>query len=583
MKNNLLDQPPPGSIHFDDLPMEIINQIIYWISDTDLDLNLDPAIPTHRSKNNSSPKYVYVLNHVRCTGYYSTLVSLSSTNSFLRQKLGPILFKNISLIRINSIDSVLCNPKRSEFYSDKKKYQREFIKELLETNFQACTTEELARTSFKSHILGDATYKSRFELKFAMSNYVTYLECDNSVLRGSTLSLFPNLKALKVLDEASEDPLVGNYQIENLDYLAINARTLMNCAKMLKLLPRLKRLDLLLDYCEIPIHLGLTKIIDEFRNADKTNLTELALNLNSSFSIAYEDTITLLDVISNNSELTILSLRTKRRKYFDYPRQDQSRWPLYRSYSGDKFLLFLKSLDHLIIDIPILEVLRFHPHTYNRCPDASVEWDKMRTKTLTLVDQASIGPQFSTYSRDGAGVLFQAAQFTELNFQYGEALEEGHLHALKLVSDFVQFMVDCGGSDNRCRGYAGLKNLAIEKCWSVTDDSIRREYYCNIMLKLNALEDVTNQSTKYKLASAAVWSRTPFNSPRYRIRDVYGITYKEHRNSFDGAIPARSHRYEAVFHPKADSANNNVFWSIETSLADFEQYTVRQRKSSLWN
>ncbi|RLV89831.1 hypothetical protein JA1_004974 [Spathaspora sp. JA1] len=559
----------PSQIHFDELPIEIINQIIFWISDTDLDLNL------HNTRQ-TNPDWVFILNHVRCTGYYSTLINLSSTNSFFRQKLGPVLFKNLSLIRINSMDSVLSNPKTQEFYSDKKKYQREFIKELLHTNFQSCSREDLARTSFKSHVLGDTTYKSGFELKNSINNFITYLECDNSGLRGSTPSLFPNLKGLRVLDEASDETLIGDYHIESLDYLAINACTLINCPQMLKLLPKLKRLDLLLDYAEITIKSGISNIINEFKKVNKSNIQELSLFLNSSFSIAYEDTISLLDVISNKSELKVLTLRTKRRRHIYYPRQDQSRWSLYRTYSGDKLLSFLKTLDHFIIDIPILEVLSFHPNTYGRTPSDD---SQTSSKTLTLVDQASTGPQFSTYSRDGAGVLLRVGQFTRLNFQYGESLEEGHLHALKLVSDFVQFMVD--NCNERSKGYTGLKTLAIEKCWSVTDDSIRREYYCNIMMKLNSLE--AKEVMKYKLDSASVWGRTPLNSPRYRIRDVYDVTYKELTRHFDRVGDIPTPKYEAVFYPKIDLMNNNSFWSTETSLTDFEQYSVHQIRSNIWN
>ena len=94
---------------------------------------------------------------------------------------------------------------------------------------------------------------------------------------------------------------MSNFELANLRYLAINAQTLIYSPQFLRIVPKLNRLDLFLDYGNLPSLVGIRPLIQQFRAFSQ--LTELVLLLNNPFTIAYLDTIKLLETISKMPQI----------------------------------------------------------------------------------------------------------------------------------------------------------------------------------------------------------------------------------------------------------------------------------------
>ena len=130
----------------------------------------------------------------------------------------------------------------------------------------------------------------------------------------------------------------------------------------MRIVPKLNRLDLFLDYGNLPSLVGIRPLIQQFRAFSQ--LTELVLLLNNPFTIAYLDTIKLLETISKNaSNFAKLTIRYIRRN--NESTVDQSGWELYQGRIGGKLLKVFKNLTDLIIDISILDLIKFDPETYS--------------------------------------------------------------------------------------------------------------------------------------------------------------------------------------------------------------------------
>ena len=148
------------------LPLEILDRIVEWLSEGQVNI-------CGLSKDSERfPPYTYITNNERCNGCYRDLLSLSSTSRTMRIKVGGVLFRNISLVRQNQIDSVLSTPRSRQLYSDEKAYHREFIKEVISGNIENCSKSELARSSFKHHIIGDQNYFFDLYLMFCIYIYI---------------------------------------------------------------------------------------------------------------------------------------------------------------------------------------------------------------------------------------------------------------------------------------------------------------------------------------------------------------------------------------------------------------------------
>ncbi|KGQ92427.1 hypothetical protein MEM_02967 [Candida albicans L26] len=555
-----------------ELPDEILNKIIDYLC-------TDQVTP--RSNNSKSligfPKYTYILNHIRIGSLYHDILALSSTCTYFRKRLAPILFQSLSLVRTNQVDAVLESPKSQQLFSDTKTIQQHFMKELIVNNIEQCERAATTWTSFQTNTFDDKMFKSRYGKYLMMTRFVNYLECDNSFLNGEGIRLFSNLTALKVLDIGEGAVFMSNFELANLRYLAINAQTLIYSPQFLRIVPKLNRLDLFLDYGNLPSLVGIRPLIQQFRTFSQ--LTELVLLLNNPFTIAYLDTIKLLETISKNaSNFAKLTIRYIRRN--NESTVDQSGWELYQGRIGGKLLKVFKNLTDLIIDISILDLIKFDPETYS---SPVLYTDHLMEKRITLVDEVVVGPNIDSTTREIAGVIIRHCQFTHLFFQYGESIEESHLHVLKLLTDFVGWLSN--GHLDQSRNYLGIRQISLEKCWSMTDDSLLRDMIGS-SIKSKSESDLSALQKVYP------WTTTINNSPRYKDIDSYNINYVEEaglsitdsRGYFIGVSDQDADRpqFTTVDKKSGIQTINMEFWSGESSLLDFEQYSIRQRRSLLW-
>lgn len=497
----------PRILSLTELPDEILNKIIDYLC-------TDQVTP--RSNNSKSligfPKYTYILNHIRIGSLYHDILALSSTCTYFRKRLAPILFQSLSLVRTNQVDAVLESPKSQQLFSDTKTIQQHFMKELIVNNIEQCERAATTWTSFQTNTFDDKMFKSRYGKYLMMTRFVNYLECDNSFLNGEGIRLFSNLTALKVLDIGEGAVFMSNFELANLRYLAINAQTLIYSPQFLRIVPKLNRLDLFLDYGNLPSLVGIRPLIQQFRTFSQ--LTELVLLLNNPFTIAYLDTIKLLETISKNaSNFAKLTIRYIRRN--NESTVDQSGWELYQGRIGGKLLKVFKNLTDLIIDISILDLIKFDPETYS---SPVLYTDHLMEKRITLVDEVVVGPNIDSTTREIAGVIIRHCQFTHLFFQYGESIEESHLHVLKLLTDFVGWLSN--GHLDQSRNYLGIRQISLEKCWSMTDDSLLRDMIGS-SIKSKSESDLSALQKVYP------WTTTINNSPRYKDIDSYNINYVE--------------------------------------------------------
>lgn len=562
----------PRILSLIELPDEILNKIIDYLC-------TDQVTP--RSNNSKSligfPKYTYILNHIRIGSLYHDILALSSTCTYFRKRLAPILFQSLSLVRTNQVDAVLESPKSQQLFSDTKTIQQHFMKELIVNNIEQCERAATTWTSFQTNTFDDKMFKSRYGKYLMMTRFVNYLECDNSFLNGEGIRLFSNLTALKVLDIGEGAVFMSNFELANLRYLAINAQTLIYSPQFLRIVPKLNRLDLFLDYGNLPSLVGIRPLIQQFRAFSQ--LTELVLLLNNPFTIAYLDTIKLLETISKNaSNFAKLTIRYIRRN--NESTVDQSGWELYQGRIGGKLLKIFKNLTDLIIDISILDLIKFDPETYS---SPVLYTDHLMEKRITLVDEVVVGPNIDSTTREIAGVIIRHCQFTHLFFQYGESIEESHLHVLKLLTDFVGWLSN--GHLDQSRTYLGIRQISLEKCWSMTDDSLLRDIIGSF-IKSKSESDLSALQKVYP------WTTTINNSPRYKDIDSYNINYVEEaglsitdsRGYFIGVSDQDADRpqFTTVDKKSGIQTINMEFWSGESSLLDFEQYSIRQRRSLLW-
>lgn len=562
----------PRILSLTELPDEILNKIIDYLC-------TDQVTP--RSNNSKSligfPKYTYILNHIRIGSLYHDILALSSTCTYFRKRLAPILFQSLSLVRTNQVDAVLESPKSQQLFSDTKTIQQHFMKELIVNNIEQCERAATTWTSFQTNTFDDKMFKSRYGKYLMMTRFANYLECDNSFLNGEGIRLFSNLTALKVLDIGEGAVFMSNFELANLRYLAINAQTLIYSPQFLRIVPKLNRLDLFLDYGNLPSLVGIRPLIQQFRAFSQ--LTELVLLLNNPFTIAYLDTIKLLETISKNaSNFAKLTIRYIRRN--NESTVDQSGWELYQGRIGGKLLKVFKNLTDLIIDISILDLIKFDPETYS---SPVLYTDHLMEKRITLVDEVVVGPNIDSTTREIAGVIIRHCQFTHLFFQYGESIEESHLHVLKLLTDFVGWLSN--GHLDQSRTYLGIRQISLEKCWSMTDDSLLRDMIGS-SIKSKSESDLSALQKVYP------WTTTINNSPRYKDIDSYNINYVEEaglsitdsRGYFIGVSDQDADRpqFTTVDKKSGIQTINMEFWSGESSLLDFEQYSIRQRRSLLW-
>ncbi|KAI5948664.1 hypothetical protein KGF57_005275 [Candida theae] len=489
-------------------------------------------------------------------------------------KLGRILFHSLSLVRENQIDSFLSTPKSRQLFSDKKTYHREFVKELIGGNIENCSKSELARSSFRNHIIGDPGFKCYYEVKLCMCNFVTYLECDNGVLNNGELSMFPNLTELRVLEECGANSTASQTEIglPKLKFLAVHVQTLQTSKMLLNSLQNLRRLDLFLVFSDITSTEGARQLISQLQQSN-LSLAEVSLFLEQPYNLRYSDTIQLLKIFASCPCLSKLTIRVTRRKCL--MRSEHREHSLYREHINEELLTVFQSVEQLIIDISLLDEIKLVP--------ALELWGQNtpgRSNRIIIVDRAVSRPKMTMHQKEVLGTIIRVCGFADLSLYYGESLEESHLLVLNIVTDFVRWIVDPISTNSQA--YCGLSVVSIEKCWSITDESIMREVLENCIIEGKTKADVNH----FK-----IWSRSVLNSPRYRRREMLDLHY--HRQS-QYNVTTEGGYYVGTSNTPTDSVTiltsqstgsdgeENYFWSTETSLCDFEQYCIRQRRSLLF-
>jgi len=542
-----IGMPENELLGYFDLPVEVVHRILHWlIADP---IGFLPVID-HIYITRPVP-HSYYLNHVRLgRAVYTNLLSLSSTCTFLRGVVGPYLFKSLSVIRQNQLDVTVSNPKSLEQFSDSKKYLRQFIKELLDRNFEACSKEYLAQNSFKVGVNGDSSFKSRYRKLFSINNFITYLECDNSLLTGEALLLFPHLTDLKVLDVGLSErvSLQTTQTLDCLTYLSFNSKTWSNLDNLS--LRNLKRLDLLMDFNELDPNLDIkhwTRAVTKIRH-----LLELNIFINRANVVHYLHFVDFLSQVCRNCKtLCSINLRVLRKQNFI---NDSLEWECVDENPGTTYIDMFRSLPnlhHLGIEESILHQLQGVQGLISDPHDLC----------LTIIDPTVNSPRLNRESRRSVSSLVLALGVSSIKLAYGEVLDQSHVQALNLMTDLVR----CISSDSSYQ-YTGLTKIAIEKCWSVSDDTIMIDYYVSDLKS-------PSPSTKAKFSRAAPWTRTKFNSPRYRIPETYLFEYVP--------IPVLKLNDQNICF---EGLTSRDFWSVESSLLEFQQYSMKRKApSSIWD
>lgn len=591
---------------FLDLPEEIIYEIITWLTKRVVNTRgkADPAI-----EGNDTPDYVFVPNLVRIGEYYKDALLLSSTCSYLRVLLGPFLFESTSLVRKNQLDAVLCNPKPLEVYSDSKRYHREYFKEILGTNFSECSKADLARDSFKIAVNGDESFQSKFQKLVSMNNFVEYLECNNASLKNHDLSYFPKLRNLKILDSGLCDTneeifLLSN--IPNLKYLAVTATALKH-SSVNSCVPRLKRLDLLCDFNELNPGCDIKEITASF-NQVSCDLQELNVFVNLTYALTYSEVLELVQtVVKQCKELKSITFRLTRRRGVSL--EQGTAWKIFDSGSNGAYFIdtlnLCQKLRFFSVDLQLLEAM-----DYLNILDLNYQVREARTSShstrlnkisFTLIDPSLSTPKFVVRSRNIVSYVVQALQVGDLHFHYGEVVEQCHLQSLNVVTNFVEFLSIPHGSSSL---YDGISRISTEKCWSVSDDTCRREHYHKLLLELGD-KHITRErraQIQQKISSCFAWTRISYNSPRYRIKEFFDVHYalmpllnyfqlfSEHNLVRELNLTEIPELQLEVTIPSiklsatpAKEPIYSTFWSVESSLVDMEQYSLKQKKlSRIW-
>lgn len=591
---------------FLDLPEEIIYEIITCLTKRVVDTRskVDPANGEHET-----PDYVFVPNLVRIGECYKDILLLSSTCSYLRVLLGPFLFECTSLVRENQLDAVLCNPKPLEVYSDSKRYHREYFKEILGTNFSECSKADLARDSFRIAVNGDESFQSRFQKLVSMNNFVEYLECNNTSLKNHDLSYFPNLRNLKILDSGlcdTDEEIYLLSRILKLEYLAVTATTLKNSSVNSCLL-RLKRLDLLCDFNELNPGYDLKAITASFNRASCA-LQELNVFVNFAYALTYSEMLELVQtVVKQCKELKSITFRLTRRRGVSL--NQGTTWRIFDSGSSGAFFIdtlkLCQNLRFFGVDLQLLEAMDYlnilDLNYLVREAETSLHSTRPNKISFTLIDPSLSTPKFVVRSRNIVSYVVQALQVGDLHFHYGEVVEQCHLQSLNVVTNFVEFLSIPHGSASL---YDGISRISTEKCWSVSDDTCRREHYHKLLLELREKHITSERQTqiKRKISSCFAWTRISYNSPRYRIKEFFDVNYvlmpllnyfqlfPEHNLVRELELTEIPELQLEVTIPSiklsatpGKGLTYSTFWSAESSLVDMEQYSLKQKKlSKIW-
>ncbi|KAK6461717.1 hypothetical protein DFJ63DRAFT_330732 [Scheffersomyces coipomensis] len=558
-----------------DLPLEIIENVIYWLTRGNVNI-------FHRSgfvqKDLIYPEFIYKLNRVRCVGHYLELIALSSTCIRLRQLLAPFIFTNLSLIRLNNIDVILGSHwGQSELFSDKKKYQREFMKELLGNNFDTCLVSDLARTSFKQGVIGDGKHQSRYQRQFSMNNFITYLESDSTILSGSDLQLFPNVTSLKIFDS-------GFFSTSKFSFLSINKLTNLSIrgdilSNVEHIPSSIKRLDVILIFLYNGWEDTMKKLHTKFET-DFPNLIEFNLFTDTKEVLNYDETLNLLEIMADNCvELESINFRKLRRNVY----VDSSRILSNSIYNSLNFFKIIKKFEKLRFIGTDLKIL-------NAISDDTLFVDNLKTlnspvisgpsRCFTIIDHSTTIPMLNTNAIKLLSDIIRSGGFNELHFQFNESHNKSRDNAINLILSVVSFQTQIYQKQ--------IERVSIMPCWSLTDGHLKRTFYRDCILKNN---ENPSKVWQQSLASALIGDKISTNSGKYRDKEIFDVKYMEYSfEEFFGYPPSPVNEFPTILQAKLqpndinneshhnEYSTSRAFWSVESSLSEMEHYSTKADK-----
>jgi hypothetical protein len=561
-----------------DFPREIIFKIVIYLTNYGITITGHPCTDI--------PQYGFELNYNHCGGRdtYHSLLNLSSTCSTFRVLLGPILFHNLSLVRSNQVDCIFKNPQSLYQFSDGKSYSRQFLKEVLLKNFTICAYADQAKYSFKLlHKL------SKYQLNFSCGQFISQLECDNSLLLHD-IRYFPRVTLLKILDQPHTNSIDAINFPKSIKHMSINLVTLIRLENLQ--LREIDRLDILADFEQLAaIHQdSLTKFIGTF---PFTTLSQLHLFINQAYVINYQVLLDLLDTIVHACpKLTTIAIRLISTKRID--NQPHHNWKIYSCekygycsghYTGLKVVDLVANVSIVEVDLQILNELNF-PTSVDTTFDAF-----SNPSTLVLVEPYMSIPKLSQRLKNILYQIVGSCHVEEIQFKFGEVVDQSDIQALTLITNFISYVC------NESPGYAGIKRISLEKCWSITDEMAIRDYFGSLLASYD--------HNKTKVDSAAIWGKVSFSSPRFRTEDCFEILYKLYRDIPNPNQVTIMDYYNILDHQHQHVHEDNVqnqgditlvslkptssksdyrFWSVESSKVELEQYSTNQRRlSSIWD
>ncbi|CAK7891679.1 hypothetical protein CAAN1_01S06480 [[Candida] anglica] len=489
-------------------------------------------------------------------------------------------------------------------FSDKKTYHRQYLTEILNRGFNECSKAELAKGSFKSGISGDPSFRSRYRQEFSINNFVTYLECDNSLLRNGDIMLFPLLTTLNVLDFAiSKDitnrivPWEGFPNLNALTYLSINASSFSNAPELNTLISSLKRLDLFCHESEMNAVDGFSAILG---NATTIQIEELNIFISDTCFLRYTEFLEFLNnIIQRGPNLQKLMIRIIRRKGDDSGSHSMGQWEVFSGLNGEMLVKIINSapkLVHFGMNLALYYALDFSDHF-----NINESRARLGKFTISLIEPSLSVPKLARTERVSVSTLICRTHATTIRFYYGEVMEQSNIQALNLVSELTQYL------DFMRRNGEGvaIETVSTEMCWSVSDDTVRRDYYIKLQMILEQLNASGNSkkedaiACRKKLSTGTTWGRLPVNSPRYRVCESYQVDHKLSTNAnyqflwsvWLNMLPTQESELVEGYVPilnqnsltQSDINDSKDFWSVEASLTDLEEYALKPRKRSrLW-
>lgn len=582
--------PSGASLHANSLtllPTEILAEIVSWLTHHSLDLTKEnPYQKAH------TPAYCFRPNHLfsNLTRSYHDIVALSSTCSSFRLFLGPIIFRYLSLIRVSEFDALLASPRTFERFSDSKKYQDEYFKGLFNVNTEGCGAPAPALTPLGTSMKEDSRYR-----EYSANNYVEVVEVNNDLLLNPKMSLFGNIRALKVLDRAyrpqqgpvsGEEPQIGpifhdkvqpecpiyfkkgqNNRLVTLPYLrflSVNISTLVGLETLLLHIPQLHRLDLLCEFNTLDSEF-LGRFSSLLSTLPRNNLVEFNLFVSASAALRYKAVLDLLEVLFYQN-LTICSINIRLIRRNTVPEVKTS-WEIYDredmgQYSGKRLIEVLAScpnLQNVGLDLPLLRLLSFP-----LVPEEFLSLERANSLCCTFIDRTVNLPTFERGPIASMAYVITSLQAERVCFQYGETAEGSRLHALTLMRTLVAFLRT---PLDQSQAYLGVRTVALEKAWSMVQENAERDEYYELLQSY----DKTHSQDDYRaILKASTTDRYSMHVPAYRVREVFeaGSTL--------------------VYLPGAREnekySGSQAFWSVEASLCEMEQYCLTPKpKSGLWD